>query len=180
MIKEREHQRNGLRYRIRVAILTDAKSLSDIRVQIDGETENLDREAGEDFLNEAEFANIIAQDQQAERNLFLVCEVNGKIIGFLRAKGNHLKRKSHQIEFGLAILKKYWGYAIGRHLLETLIDWADATGIHKISLQVIATNESAIALYKKYDFIVVGVLRDDKLLADGFRDTLVMGRIKQF
>ena len=49
IIKGQEFYINGLVYTVRSAAETDAEQLSEIRVQIDGETENMDREAGEDL-----------------------------------------------------------------------------------------------------------------------------------
>lgn len=43
---------NGIQYTIRSAASHDAKVLSELRVRIDGETENLDREPGEAFIDE--------------------------------------------------------------------------------------------------------------------------------
>ena len=43
IIKGQEFHINGLVYTIRSATETDAEQLSEIRVQIDGETENMDR-----------------------------------------------------------------------------------------------------------------------------------------
>jgi RimJ/RimL family protein N-acetyltransferase len=37
---------HNLRYTVRSAIEKDAKNISEVRLQIDGETENLDREKG--------------------------------------------------------------------------------------------------------------------------------------
>lgn len=179
MIIDRVFQKKGLRYRVRLATRADAEELSAIRLKIDGETEHLDREAGEDFLTAADFMRIIDEDQAEARNLFLVCEINQQVIGFLRAKGNRLKRTNHKVDFGIAILKEYWGYSIGQQMLVSMIDWADSTGIRKIALQVLETNESAIALYKKLGFEVEGILKEDKYLSNGYQNTLVMGRIKQ-
>lgn len=71
---------NQLHYCIRSANDEDAKELSEVRVQIDGETENMAREQGEGYIDEQGFKRIIAEDLQAEKNLFLVTETNGKII----------------------------------------------------------------------------------------------------
>ncbi len=49
IVKEQEFYINGLTYTIRSAAEKDAEQLSKIRVQIDGETENMDRDAGEDL-----------------------------------------------------------------------------------------------------------------------------------
>ncbi|WP_396129186.1 GNAT family N-acetyltransferase [Exiguobacterium mexicanum] len=53
-----------------------------------------------------------------------------------------------------------------------------ATGIHKINLSVIETNEKAVALYERYGFEQEGRLRHDKRLRDGhYYDTIWMGRL---
>ncbi|WP_129691620.1 GNAT family N-acetyltransferase [Gottfriedia acidiceleris] len=171
---------NGLQYIIRHAVLTDAKQLSSLRVQIDGETENLDREAGEAFIDPKGFEQLIISDTETIKNLFLVAEVQDKIIGFSRCEGSQLKRLSHKVEFGVCVLKEYWGYGIGKHLLKQSISWADSNDVHKINLCVLETNEKAINLYKKLGFEIEGVLKNDKLLSDGrFYNTILMGRFKK-
>jgi ribosomal protein S18 acetylase RimI-like enzyme len=166
-----------LRYNVRSAIEKDAKNLSEVRLQIDGETENLDREKGEAYIDESGFKQIIKNDTESSSNLFLVAEVKGNIVGFSRCEGNKLKRSSHKVEFGVCVLKEYWGYGIGRNFLENSILWAESNGIKKITLNVLETNDNAIKLYKKYGFEVEGVLKKDKLLSDGnYYNTIVMGR----
>lgn len=46
---------NNLRHIIRAAIEVDFKNLSEIRFEIDGETENLDTEKGEAYIDETGF-----------------------------------------------------------------------------------------------------------------------------
>ena len=177
IIKGQEFHINGLTYTIRSAAETDAEQLSEIRVQIDGETENMDREAGEGFINKIGFQNIIKTDSEESKNLFLVAEVHNRIVGFSRCEGANLKRLSHKVEFGVCILKEFWGYGMGRRLLQQSIHWADKNEIKKISLQVLETNEKAIQLYKKLGFEVEGILKNDKRLSEGkYYNTVVMGR----
>ncbi|MDR4347012.1 GNAT family N-acetyltransferase, partial [Bacillus anthracis] len=123
IIKRQEFHINGLTYTIRSAAETDAEQLSEIRVQIDGETENMDREAGEGFIDKIGFQNIIKTDSEESKNLFLVAEVHDRIVGFSRCEGSNLKRLSHKIEFGVCILKEFWGYGIGKSLLGQSIHW---------------------------------------------------------
>ena len=171
---------NHLSYTIRSAIEGDAEALSELRVQIDGETENLDREKGEAYIDEAEFTAIIRDDSKNFNSLFLVAVADGQLTAFSRCAGKQLKRTYHQTEFGVAVLKRYWGYGIGQHLLNESIRWADANNIKKITLSVLETNDKAIKLYEKYDFEVEGILKKDKLLSDGnYYNTLLMGRINQ-
>jgi len=179
-IEKQDFYIRELNYRIRSAIESDAENLAEIRLQIDGETENLDREKGEDYLNTEDFQKIIQQDTKSEKNLFLVAVVQERIVGYSRCEGSHLKRFSHKAEFGICILKEFWGYGIGKNLLSIAMSWADSNEIKKITLNVLETNEKAIQLYKSFDFEVEGVLKRDKVLSDGnYYNTIIMGRIHE-
>ncbi|MFD0772172.1 GNAT family N-acetyltransferase [Bacillus sp. CGMCC 1.60114] len=176
-ISSKEFYIRNIRYTIRSAMEEDAKNLSEIRLQIDGETENLDREKGEAYIDEAGFKKIIKEDTDSISNLFLVVEVNGRIVGFSRCEGNKLKRTSHKVEFGVCVLQEYWGYGIGKNLLKESVNWADSHGIKKITLNVLETNKKAKSLYERYGFEVEGILKNDKMLSDGnYYNTILMGR----
>lgn len=178
-VNEQEFLVNGLSYAVRSAVEADAGVLSELRVQIDGETENMDREKGEAFIDEAGFKQLIRNDTENARSLFLVAAVGGRPVGFSRCEGSSLKRLSHKVEFGVCVLKEYWGYGIGKNLLKEAIAWADSNNIEKITLNVLETNEKAIRLYKMLGFEVEGVLKKDKLLSDGkYYDTIVMARFR--
>lgn len=178
IILNKEFTVKGLSYNIRSAIHGDASYLSEVRLQIDGETENMDRESGEAFIDQAGFEDIIKSDSEHPKTIFLVVEVEDRIVGFSRCVGNDLMRTKHRVEFGVCILKEYWGYGMGKNLLKETIAWADSTGIKKINLNVLETNETALELYRSIGFEIEGVLKNDKLLSDGnYYNTIVMGRI---
>ncbi|MBW9155280.1 GNAT family N-acetyltransferase [Clostridium tagluense] len=156
----------------------DAIELSKLRVKIDGETENLDRESGEGLLTPEDFEKLIYEDSIAEKNLFLVAEVEGEIVGFTRCVGNKLSRFRHKSEFGICISKAYWSHGIGKVLLEKILMWADTVKIEKISLTVVQTNTKAIQLYKRYGFVEEGLLIKDRIHKDGnYYNTVIMGRL---
>ncbi|MGG3468653.1 GNAT family N-acetyltransferase [Neobacillus pocheonensis] len=179
-VNPKEFYIHNLRYLVRSALEEDAKTLSEVRVQIDGETENLDREQGEAYIDELGFKQIIKEDTESNSNLFLVAEANEQIVGFSRCEGNKLKRTSHKVEFGICVLKKYWGYGIGKNLLKESLHWADSNGIKKITLNVLETNDKARMLYEKYGFEVEGILKKDKVLSDGnYYNTILMGRFNE-
>lgn len=166
------------KYTIRPAQVGDAAQLVEVRLQIDGETENMDREKGEGFINATGFERLIEEDANHPRNLFLVAESQGRILGFSRCEGSHLKRSLHKVEFGVGVLSDYWGYGIGKNLLNASIVWAKSNGIQKIVLYVLKENQKAVRLYEKLGFETEGVLKNDKLLSDGkFHHTLVMGNL---
>ncbi|TCJ02318.1 GNAT family N-acetyltransferase [Cytobacillus praedii] len=180
LITKQEFEVNGVTYIIRSVTANDAQALSNLRVQIDGETENMDREKGEGFIDAAGFEKLIHTDTESNRNLFLVAEVRDRVVGFSRCEGNQLKRFSHKIEFGVCVIKEYWGYGIGKNLLKESISWADSNGLKKITLQVLETNDKAIKLYQKLGFEIEGILKKDKILSDGnYYNTIIMGRFKE-
>ncbi|WNS46334.1 GNAT family N-acetyltransferase [Paenibacillus sp. MMS20-IR301] len=178
IIKKQEFEVKGLHYVIRSAVKGDAKRLSGVRLQVDGETEHMDRIPGEAFIDEAGFERIIEADTDHPRNICLVAEAEGGIIGYSRCAGNDLKRFEHKVEFGVGVLKQYWGYGIGRNLLKASIAWADDNGITKIILSgVLETNEQAIRLYKSLGFEIEGLLKQDRILSDGkYYSTYMMAR----
>ncbi|EEM16783.1 GNAT family N-acetyltransferase [Bacillus pseudomycoides] len=177
IINKQEFYVNGINYTVRSAMDKDANDLSKLRLQIDGETENLDREEGEGFIDTTRFEEIIKTDTESPRNLFLVAVVNDRIVGFSRCEGVYLKRFSHKVEFGVCVLKEFWGYRIGKNLLKESISWANANDIKKMTLNVLETNDKAIKLYEKLGFEIEGILKNDKRLADGkYYNTIIMGR----
>ncbi len=176
-INSKEFIANEKKFLIRSAIEKDAKELSALRLQLDGETENFDRERGEAFLDTMDFSNLIQADSIAPKNLLLVAEMNEKIVGYSRCEGSPLKRLAHRVEFGVGVLQEYWGYGIGKHLLHTSLEWATSSGVKKMTLQVLETNRPAIYLYEKSGFEIEGILKKDKLLSDGnYYNTIVMGK----
>jgi RimJ/RimL family protein N-acetyltransferase len=177
LINDKQFQAKGMHYSIRSATPSDAKELSELRLQIDGETENLDRESGEAFIDEAGFKQLIETDTTQSRNLFLVAVMDNVIVGFSRCAGTYLKRFSHKVEFGVCVLKEFWGYGIGKNLLTQCIAWADSNNIKKITLNVMETNKTAIELYKRLGFEIEGTLKNDKVITDGkYYNTILMGR----
>lgn len=176
-VNQKEFHCNNFQYSIRSATVEDAENLSAVRLQIDGETEHLDREKGEAYIDESGFKQIIKDDTESSRNLFLVACADHRIVGISRCEGNKLKRFSHKAEFGVCVLKEYWGYGIGKNLLIESIHWADSNEIKKMTLNVLETNKKAIKIYEAYGFEVEGILKKDKLLSDGnYYNTILMGR----
>lgn len=173
-------QKSSENYTIRNVTKADAAELSRLRVEIDGETEFLDREPGEDYMSESDFVDMIQKDLLDEKSLFLVAEVNGKIVGYTRCIGKKLCRFRHLADFGICILQQYCGKGIGKAFLSYVTEWSENVGIEKISLSVVETNFGAIELYKRFGFIQEGLLRHDRKHKDGnYYGTVIMGRVNE-
>jgi len=157
----------------------DAEELLLYLKQTHQETDFLLREPEElkDMTLEKE-EEFIENMNGSESNLFIVARKDGKIIGNLGFTGSTLKRYCHQGEFGMSVLKEYWGQGIGSLLLDALLEWAKDRDITRISLRVDTENTKAIGLYQKFGFTKEGILRRKKRLPDGeYRDEMVMARL---
>jgi RimJ/RimL family protein N-acetyltransferase len=177
IIKCTQIEGKNLIWTLRCPTVEDAAELPELRIKIDGETEFLDREPGEDLLSAEQIAEQIKDDNTADRALFLVAEVEGQLVGFARCVGSKLQRFRHKAEFGICILQEYCGNGIGKVLMERVLEWADSVSIQKISLTVVQTNTNAIQLYKKLGFVEEGILVNDRIHRDGkYYNTVLMGR----
>lgn len=59
-------------------------------------------------------------------------------------------------EFGIGILKEYWGLGIGHALTAACIECAQKAGYAQLELNVVRDNSAAISLYRKFGFVEFG------------------------
>ena len=167
---------NKERLIIRKANKSDAKALIDYLSIIGGESDFLTfglGEFGRSVEQEEEFIENILMKNNA---LFIIAEVNGKVVGNLNFSGGPRQRTAHIGEFGVSVLKEYWGNGIGEELIKYLIDWSKNSAIiRKINLKVRTDNARGIQLYKKLGFLEEGILKRDFLINSKFYDSVLMG-----
>ena len=161
---------------IRKALKSDANELVNYLDLISKESDYLtfgEGELGRTIDQEEEFIEIA---NKKNNNLFIVAEIDGKIIGNLNFIGGQRKRIAHTGEFGVSVLKEYWGKGIGKELIKYLMQWSKNSGlIRKINLRVRTDNAMAIKLYKKLGFFEEGIIKRDFLIDNKFYDSLSMG-----
>jgi len=168
--------KNGEKLIIREAKKEDAQGLIDYVSQIGGESDFLTFGAGEFNIPLEAEEEIIENSRKTDNSLFLVAEIDGEIIASLNFNGGRRSRTRHMGEFGLSVIKKYWGMGIGTRLIEYMIDWAKETGfIRKINLKVRADHEKGIRLYHKLGFEKEGVTTRFFLHKGVFYDAVEMG-----
>lgn len=161
---------------IRKANKSDAKALIEYLNIIGGESDFLTFGIGEFGRNVEKEEGFIENISRQENALFIVAEVNGKVVGNLNFSGGPRKRTAHSGEFGVSILKEYWGNGIGEELIKYLINWSKSSGIiRKIDLRTRIDNTRGIRLYKKLGFLEEGIVRRDFLINGEFYDSLLMG-----
>ncbi|HEY5583389.1 MAG TPA: GNAT family N-acetyltransferase [Ruminiclostridium sp.] len=168
--------KNGKKLIIRQANRSDASEIVECVNRISGESDFLTFGPGEfgiDVEQEEKFLDNISKKDNA---IYLVAEVDGKIVGTSSFSGGARPRIAHIGEFGVSVLKEYWGNGIGTELIKYLIEWCRQSRIiRKIDLLVRTDNYSAIHVYKKLGFIESGVVTRGFLIKGVFYDMLSMG-----
>lgn len=85
---------------------------------------------------------------------------------------------SHVGRLGMGLDVKFRGLGLGSAMLRVALDLARSTRIERVELQVYASNEPAIALYRKFGFETEGVRRRARKLDGRYDDVVMMARLR--
>jgi RimJ/RimL family protein N-acetyltransferase len=101
-----------------------------------------------------------------------VAVAGDQVIGLIRVKPSH-----HGFgDLAMLVDRDWRGRGAGSALVRAAIDWSRGQGLHKLSLEVFAHNEAAIALYRKSGFAEEGRSPQQYRRAGGeLWDSIVMG-----
>ena len=168
---------NGTTYILREIQLKDANAMIPYLASIAAESDNLTFGPGEFTPSVEDEEKFIDSHIKTENSYAIVAIQNNKIIGNLSFEGGGRSRLSHAGEFGVSVLKDFWGNGIATELIKSLLDWAISAPITKINLKVKDENSSAITLYKKLGFEIEGKIKRDFCIAGIYYDSIIMGKI---
>ena len=98
-------------------------------------------------------AKFLDEKANSPNEIEIVARVDGKVAGMagIEAVGAKYKLK-HRAEFGISILREYWGLGLGKALTNACIQCAREAGYAQLELNVVAENERAVSLYKGVGF----------------------------
>jgi len=115
------------------------------------------REQDEWTITPEQQAAAIKRAEDGAKSLMLGAFAGGRLAGIASLQPVHPGvRARHRAGVGIALLRAYWGQGIGSALLQALIEAAKTTNIELLELEVVESNQPAIALYEKYGFQVYG------------------------
>lgn len=120
-----------------------------------------------DELIEENISQTISNVSESKAGIYLVAEYEGQIVGHALLEPLPLKSISHVGQLSIGVHNGWQEKGIGKKLMQYLIDWAKKSkNIEKIELNVLASNERAIGLYKKLGFVEEGRLKNRVKIAD--------------
>lgn len=109
-------------------------------------------------------------------DLFLVAEVDGRVVGQVDAYRGRWGKTRHTADIGLVIAEDYRNVGIGRRLLQAVDRWAQDAGLLKLSLGVFSSNDRAVHLYRSCGFDVEGVRSRHLYVHGQYVDELIMAK----
>lgn len=152
---------------LRNGTVEDGQALLDIFNLTHAQTDYLLTYPEESSYTAQQEADHLRQKAESVDEIEILAEIGGIVVGTAGIDCVARKEKTrHRAEFGISVVKTYWGLGIGRALTEACVECAKQAGYAQLELEVVADNKNALALYKGAGFLEYG--RNPK----GFRSRL--------
>jgi RimJ/RimL family protein N-acetyltransferase len=147
------HTKDGRDFAIRRPIVEDASRIIDYSKLVFSSTDQLLTLPEEYSMTDEQEKNWINNANKNPDALVLVAEMNDQIVGFLFFFPIPKRKAAHIGEFGVNVHPAFQKLGIGRKLTEALLEWARKNArIEKVFLNVFASNDKAIQLYRNLGF----------------------------
>lgn len=166
----------GVTIMIRKINSSDAGAFWQMQADLDKETKYMMYEPNE-RQKDNNLINSIIKNAEDEKNLLLVAEDKGEIIGFISAQRGTLMRIKHVAYIVIGIRKAYQGKGIGSEFFTRLNVWAKQQEITRLELTVMCNNKKAIHLYEKNGFSVEGIKKNSMLVDGSYVDEFYMSKL---
>lgn len=168
--------KNGMECCLRNGVESDGQAVLDNFNLTHGETDYLLSYPDETSFDAVRESQFLKHKAESANEIEILAVIDGVVVGTagIDAVGTKFKIR-HRAEFGISVLKKYWGLGIGRALMEACIQCAKEAGYVQLELTVVSDNERAIAMYQKAGFAECG--RNPKGFHSrtaGFQETVTM------
>ena len=149
--------KNGKEALLRNGDAADGRIVYDVFNATHAETDYLLSYPDENGFDPEQEAAFLEEKTGSSDEIEIIALVDGKAAGTagIEAVGRNYKVK-HRAEFGISVLKEYWGLGLGKALTKACIQCAKEAGYAQLELNVVAENEVAISLYKSLGFVEFG------------------------
>ena len=104
----------------------------------------------------------------------LAINPNDMVVGWCDIVRNPREGFRHVGRLGMGLLPDYRGRGLGRQLVAQAVRAARQAGIERVELEVFASNERAIALYRALGFATEGIKRRARKLDGQYEDNVFM------
>ncbi len=136
--------KNGKDAVIRNGDELDGNAVFEVFNRTHAETDYLLSYPDENSFTSEQEAQFLKEKTISSNETELIAIVDGKIVGVagIESVGKKYKVK-HRAEFGISVLKEYWGLGLGKALTKACIQCARDAGYDQLELNVVAENDRA-------------------------------------
>lgn len=113
---------------------------------------------------------------ESENEVEILAFIGERLVGTAGVEQRSPKAKlRHRCDFGISVDQAYWGFGVGRALMNAAIACARKAGYEQMELEVVAENTAAVRLYESVGFIEFGRNpRDFKSRYTGYQEVIYM------
>ena len=149
--------KNGAKACLRNGDASDGLAVYENFNQTHAETDYLLSYPDENSFDPEQEARFLKEKTESSNEVEILALVDGKVVGTagIEAVGHKYKVK-HRAEFGISVLRAYWGIGLGKALTRACIQCARDAGYVQLELNAVAGNERAISLYRDMGFVEFG------------------------
>jgi len=157
----------------------DAESFLQFRLQVPQDSTNTMQYVGMKFPTLEETAKRLETQLADRTTLNIGAFDSGKVVGYLNFRMPNPDHPwvQHLGQFGMMILKEYWGHGIGKRLLDLQELHAKSIGISRIEAMVRTKNDRGIKLYEHNGYKIEGTRRKAAKIDDDFCDEYFIAKI---
>lgn len=149
--------KNGKEVQLRNAVASDGGAVLENFNLTHAETDYLLTYPDENRFDAEQESRFLERKAESQKEIELIALVDNRVVGTAGVDAIGTKFKiAHRAEFGISVLKEYWGLGIGRALMEACIQCARDAGYVQLELNVVSDNARAVAMYQKAGFIECG------------------------
>ena len=149
--------KDGKLLTLRNAEATDAEAFLAYFLQCHGETDYLTTYPDETENNPEKVSARLGAKADSASEIEILAIVDGTVVGSAGIDVVRDRDKTrHRADFGISILRDYWGCGIGNALTAACLDCAREAGYRQVELEAVSENQSALNLYRKYGFAEYG------------------------
>lgn len=142
---------------LRHGVETDGSAVFENFNRTHGETDYLLSYPDENSFTAEQEGKFLKRKAESANEVEIIALVDGRVAGTagVDAIGGKYKLR-HRAEFGISVLKEYWGLGIGRALMDACIECAKRAGYAQLELTVVAENARAVEMYRRAGFVEFG------------------------
>lgn len=171
--------KNGKSVVIRSIASADAENFLAFRQQVPLDSTHTMQYVGMQFPSVEDTATRLQEQEEDLETLNIGVFDSSKIVGYLnfRMQNSSHPWVSHIGQFGMMVLKDYWGQGIGKKLLELQEIHAKSRGVQRIEAQVRTQNDRGVRLYEGSGYKIEGTRKKAAQIAGEFQDEYFIAKI---